>query len=271
MGAGCIYAVLVLACAVVLYPLLWVVSCSFRPTSGLVGANLIPSSPTLDNYRQIFTSPYVNFPRWFASTLKVAALSSLASMAVTAPAAYAFSRMRFAGRRHTLIAFMVCQMFPGFMAIVALYTLLGWMGLIDTHAGLIGVYAGGAIPFSLWLLKGYFDSVPREMEESALIDGATPLVAFLRVLLPLARPILYVVGLINFIGPYADYIMAQVVLTSGSKWTVAMGMRSLTVSQFSTNWPLFSAVSVLTAVPIVVVFMLAQNYIVSGLTSGALK
>jgi arabinogalactan oligomer/maltooligosaccharide transport system permease protein len=232
---------------------------------------LIPANPTLANYKKIFTDPNVNFGRWFFNTLKLSVVSALVALALTTPAAYAFSRMRFAGRRQTLIGFMICQMFPGFMAIVALYTLLGWAGLIDTHLGLIVLYAGGAIPFSIWLLKGYFDSVPVEIEESALIDGATKFQAFTRILLPLARPVLYVVALINFLGPYAEYLLAQVVINSGSKWTLAMGMRSLTVSQFATDWPIFSAVSVLTALPIVIVFLSAEKYIVSGLTRGAIK
>jgi len=265
------YLVLVIACIIVLYPLLWVLSCSFKSTAGLVGSRLIPSDPTLANYKKIFTDPNVNFGRWFFNTLKLSVVSALAALVLTTPAAYAFSRMRFSGRRQTLIGLMICQMFPGFMAIVALYTLLGWAGLIDTHLGLIVLYAGGAIPFSIWLLKGYFDSVPVEIEESAMIDGATKFQAFTRILLPLARPILYVVGLINFLGPYAEYLLAQVVITSGSKWTLAMGMRSLTVSQFATDWPTFSAVSVLTAVPIVIVFLSAEKYIVSGLTTGAIK
>ncbi|HHY62533.1 MAG: sugar ABC transporter permease [Bacillota bacterium] len=271
VGTVLIYAGLIIACIIVLYPLLWVLSCSFKPTAGLVGSSLIPSNPTLANYRKIFTDPNVNFSRWFFNTLKISVVSALLTLVLTTPAAYAFSRMRFPGRRQTLIGFMICQMFPGFMAIVALYTLLGWAGLIDTHLGLIILYAGGAIPFSIWLLKGYFDSVPVEIEESAMIDGATKFQAFTRILLPLAKPILYVVGLINFLGPYAEYLLAQVVITSGSKWTLAMGMRSLTVSQFATDWPIFSAVSVLTAVPIVIVFLSAEKYIVSGLTRGAIK
>ncbi|HPZ13992.1 MAG TPA: sugar ABC transporter permease [Bacillota bacterium] len=271
VGTVLIYAGLIIACIIVLYPLLWVLSCSFKPTAGLVGSSLIPSNPTLANYRKIFTDPNVNFSRWFFNTLKISVVSALLTLVLTTPAAYAFSRMRFPGRRQTLIGFMICQMFPGFMAIVALYTLLGWAGLIDTHLGLIILYAGGAIPFSIWLLKGYFDSVPVEIEESAMIDGATKFQAFTRILLPLAKPILYVVGLINFLGPYAEYLLAQVVITSGSKWTLAMGMRSLTVSQFATDWPIFSAVSVLTAVPIIIVFLSAEKYIVSGLTRGAIK
>jgi arabinogalactan oligomer/maltooligosaccharide transport system permease protein len=267
-----VYLTLALACAVVLYPLLWVVACSFRVSSGLISSSLIPSNPTTENYRYIFTDPNVNFLRWFLNTIKVSALSSAVALAITTPAAYAFSRMRFAGRRHILISFMISQMFPSFIAIVALYTLLGWIGLIDSHLGLILLYAGGAVPFSIWLLKGYFDSVPKAMEESAMIDGATKLQAFTKVLLPLARPILYVVGLINFIGPYAEYILAQSVITSGAKWTTAMGMRSLTMSsQFATDWPVFSATSVLTAIPIVIVFLSAEKYIVSGLTQGAVK
>lgn len=267
-----VYLTLALACAVVLYPLLWVVACSFRVSSGLISSSLIPSNPTTENYRYIFTDPNVNFLRWFLNTIKVSALSSAVALAITTPAAYAFSRMRFSGRRHILISFMISQMFPSFIAIVALYTLLGWIGLIDSHLGLILLYAGGAVPFSIWLLKGYFDSVPKAMEESAMIDGATKLQAFTKVLLPLARPILYVVGLINFIGPYAEYILAQSVITSGAKWTTAMGMRSLTMSsQFATDWPVFSATSVLTAIPIVIVFLSAEKYIVSGLTQGAVK
>ena len=271
LGTVLMYLVLIMACIIVLYPLIWVLSCSFKSTAGLVGSSLIPANPTLANYKKIFTDPNVNFGRWFFNTLKLSVVSALVALALTTPAAYAFSRMRFAGRLHTLIGFMICQMFPGFMAIVALYTLLGWAGLIDTHLGLIVLYAGGAIPFSIWLLKGYFDSVPVEIEESALIDGATKFQAFTRILLPLARPVLYVVALINFLGPYAEYLLAQVVINSGSKWTLAMGMRSLTVSQFATDWPIFSAVSVLTALPIVIVFLSAEKYIVSGLTRGAIK
>lgn len=271
IGTAAVYLVLIVACIIVLYPLLWVLSCSFKSTAGLVGTRLIPENPTLDNYRQIFNDSNVNFPLWFANTIKVSTISSLLALILTTPAAYAFSRMRFAGRRQTLIAFMISQMFPSIMAIVALFTLLGWMGLVDTHAGLIAIHAGGSVPFSIWLLKGYFDSIPRDMEESAQIDGATRFQAFTKILLPLARPILYVVGIINFIGPYADYLMSTVVLTSGSKWTVAMGMRSLTVTQFATNWTVFSAVSVLTAAPIIAMFLSAERYIVSGLTAGAVK
>ena len=271
LGIVAMYLILAMACLIVLYPLIWVFSCSFKSTAGLVGSSLIPANPTLANYRKIFTDPNVNFGLWFFNTLKISLVSALAALVLTTPAAYAFSRMRFSGRLHTLIGFMICQMFPGFMAIVALYTLLGWAGLIDTHLGLIILYAGGSIPFSIWLLKGYFDSLPVEIEESAMIDGATKFQAFTRILLPLAKPILYVVGLINFLGPYAEYLLAQVVINSGSKWTLAMGMRSLTVSQFATDWPIFSAVSVLTAVPIVIVFLSAEKYIVSGLTRGAIK
>lgn len=279
-GRGCLgykletvafYGVLLIACVVVLYPVLWIVSCSLKATAGLVSSGLIPSEITLENYRRIFTDNNINFPLWFFNTVKVSLLSSLGALALTTPAAYAFSRMRFVGRRYWLMCSLIAQMFPSFMAIVALYTLLGWSGLIDTHLGLIGIYAGGSIPFSVWLLKGYFDSIPREIEESALMDGATKFQAFSRILLPLARPILYVIGLINFIGPYAEYLVAQVVITSSRKWTLAIGMRSLTVSQFATTWPLFSAVSVLTAVPIIVIFLSAEKYIVSGLTRGALK
>ncbi|MEA4883673.1 MAG: sugar ABC transporter permease [Clostridia bacterium] len=266
-----LYLVLAVACVLVLYPLLWVASCSFKASTGLVGSSLIPDTVTLDNYKTVLTDPDVNFPRWIMNTVKVSVLTALAALAVTTPAAYAFSRMRFPGRRQGLIASMIMQMFPSFMAIVALYTLLGWAGLIDTYLGLIIVYVGGAIPFSVWLLKGYFDSLPKEIEESAMIDGATRFQAFVRILLPLAKPILYVVGLVNFLGPYSEYIMAQVIITSTAKWTSVLGMRSLTSSQFSTQWASFSAVSVLTAIPIVIVFLSAEQYIVSGMTQGAIK
>lgn len=270
-GTAGAYLVLVIACVFVLYPLLWIVSCSFRATAGIVGSSLIPTEASLGNYRQIFTDRNIFFPRWFFNTVKVSAMSSLAALVLAAPAAYAFSRMRFPGRRASLIWLLIIQMFPGFMAIVALYTLLGWSGLLDTHLGLILIYAAGSIPFSVWLLKGYFDSLPRSIEESALVDGATRFGAFTRIVLPLAKPILYVVGLINFIGPYADYLLAQVVITSSSKWTLAIGMRSLTISQFATSWPLFSAVSILAAIPMVLIFLSSERYIIPGLTRGAVK
>jgi len=264
------YCVLIVACVIVLYPILWVIASSFK-SSGLVGSRLIPKNFTLENYTHIFKGRGVDFTRWFFNSIVISALSAIMTLAIVTPASYACSRMRFRGKKLLLITFLTLQMFPAFMSVVALYTIFAWLRLVDTYLGLIIIYCANTIPFSLWIMKNYFDSVPFEIEESAFVDGATMFQSFIRILLPMARPIIYVVFLISFLGSYCEYLIENVILMSGNKWTLALGMRSLTVSQFSTNWPVFSAISVVSAVPIVILFFLSERYLTSGLTRGAIK
>jgi maltose/maltodextrin transport system permease protein len=186
--------------------------------------------------------------------------------------------MRFFGRKWGLMTMVIIQMFPAAMAMVAIYKLLlylshisgGLVGL-NTLPGLILVYAGGGIPFNTWIIKGYLDSLPRELEESAYIDGATQTQTFVKIILPLMMPILAVVTIFNFIGPYADFLFPSIVMTGENNYTLAVGMRSFITGSFSTNWSQFAAASLLGALPILIIFFAFQRFLVEGLTKGALK
>lgn len=218
------------------------------------------------------------FLTWMANTLVLCVCSSLLALVVTVTAGYAFSRMRFAGRKWGLMTMIVIQMFPAAMAMVAIYKLLlclsnitGGMVGLNTISGLVLVYAGGGIPFNTWIIKGYLDGLPKALEESAYIDGATQTQAFLKVILPLLMPILAVVTIFNFIGPYADFLFPSIVLTGETKFTLAVGMRSFIAGSFATNWSQFAAASIIGALPILVIFFSMQRFLVEGLTKGALK
>ncbi len=266
-----------LTIAFALFPFLWVLSASFNPTNALVAQGLIPEKASLVHYQELFINPYLPFPRWLWNSVKISGLSAFFVVFLTAFAAYAFSRFRFWGRRSGLLALMLIQMFPTSLAIVAFFLLLmrlgdylPWLGL-NTHAGLILVYMGGVLGFNTWLMKGYFDTIPHELEESAMIDGATPFQAFIRIILPLARPILAVIFILTFIGIYSEFLLASILLTGAEQYTLPVGLKLFITGEYARRWGDFAAASVLGALPIMVLFLLLQGQIISGLTRGALK
>jgi ABC-type maltose transport system permease subunit len=239
-------------------------------------ARLAPERLSLANYRELVRE--TPFGRWMANTLLVSALVSVVSLAVTTLAGYAFSRFRFWGRQKGLMSMVLLQMFPAAMAMVAVFRLLQHLGAatggllgLNSLLGLSLVYIGAGIPFNTWMIKGYIDSLPRELEESAYIDGATPTQAFLRIILPLLGPILAVVAIFNFIGPYSDYIFPSIVMFDAERYTLAVGMQGFIEGSFSANWTRFAAASILGAIPILVLFFALQRFLVEGLTRGALK
>ena len=271
------HLVLLLFVAFALFPLLWVLSASFNPANTLVGQKLIPTSPSLDNYRELFTSKQHPVALWIRNSVVISLITSALVVSMTALAAYAFSRFRFKGRRTGLFFSLLVQVFPQMLAAVAIYLLVLNIGKlvpalgINTHAGLIMVYLGGAMGVNAWLMKGYFDTIPNSLEESAMMDGATPFQAFWMIILPLARPILAVIFLLQFIGTYSEFILASILITSSEKYTLAVGLQMFIQDQYASRWGVFSAASVLGALPIVVLFLLLQKYLVSGLTAGAVK
>lgn len=276
---GTIVRHLILWVAIVfaLFPVVWILSASFNPTNTLVGQRLVPRNPTVSHYQELFTSPQHPFPIWIANSVKVSGLTALFVVGLTALGAYAFSRFRFRGRRSGLMALLLVQMFPQMLAMVAIYLLLlrlgGFLPVIglNTHTGLILVYLGGALGFNTWLMKGYFDTIPRSLEESAMIDGATRFQAFTRIILPLARPILAVVFILQFIATYSDYLLASVLLTGVQRYTLAVGLHLFITGQYTTRWGMFAAASIVGALPIVLIFYFLQNQLISGLTRGAVK
>ncbi|SHM50929.1 carbohydrate ABC transporter membrane protein 2, CUT1 family [Gracilibacillus kekensis] len=266
-----IYLFFALMFIVIGYPLAWTVMMSINPGTNMLVTQLIPDSPTLEHYIWLFTDPGSDYLIWYKNSVIIAVLNAIGSVIITSLIAYAFSRYQFFGRKYGLYLFLLLQMFPALMGMVALYILLTTIGLVDSIWGLLLIYLGGQIPFNAWLVKGYYDTIPRELDEAAKIDGAGHLRIFWTIMLPLAKPILAVVALFNFMAPFMDFLLPQIVLTDPNNYTLALGLYNFINDQFSTNFTRFAAGSILIAVPIALVFLLLQRYLIGGLTAGATK
>jgi arabinogalactan oligomer / maltooligosaccharide transport system permease protein len=267
----------VLTLVFALFPIVFVVSASFNANGTLTAANDLFSDLSPVNYRELFTSPLYPYPQWFLNTMVVAAGTAVLQVFVAALAAYAFSRFRFAGRRLGLLGLLLVQMFPQLLAAVAIFLLMFEIGAlfpgigIGTVAGLVLVYMGGALGVTTFLVKGFFDTIPRELDEAMKVDGAGHARVFFGMILPLAAPVLAVVLLLSFITTINEYLIASIILTAPESQTLAVGLYQL-VSQFlSAEWGLFTAGALLGAIPSVLLFQFLQRYIVSGLTSGSVK
>lgn len=271
------HGVILLLCAFSVFPVLWVVSASFNATNNMSLQTLIPKQPTVNHYVELFTSDRYQYTSWLLNSLKVTVVTAALTVMLAALGAYSFSRFRFKGRRVGLLSLLLIQMFPQMLAMVAIFLLIlslgsifPWAGL-NTHTGLILVYLGGAMGFNTWLMKGYFDTIPRSLEESAKVDGASPFQAFYKIVLPLARPILATIFVLSFISTYSELILAQILLRAGSQFTLPVGMALMVSDQWSQRWGMFSAGALIAMVPFLVVFIIAQRSLVSGLTRGSVK
>ncbi|RCX18151.1 carbohydrate ABC transporter membrane protein 2 (CUT1 family) [Fontibacillus phaseoli] len=265
------YIVLIILAITAIYPALWIILGAFRPGKSLYSKTLFPEKFTLDHFSELFTSKQIMFPQWYMNTLKVSLASMVLGVLLTLLTSYALSRFRFRGRQNSLSILLILGMFPGFMSMIAIFLLLKEMGLLDTHIALIMVYAAGA-PLGLTLItKGFFDTIPRSLDEAARIDGASNFKIFTSIILPLSRPILTYLALLQFVGPWVDFIFARLILRSKPNWTVAVGMWDMVANSQNTNFTVFAAGAVLIAVPITILFMFMQRLLVDGLTSGASK
>ncbi len=260
-----------------LFPILWIISASFNPTNSLVGQPLIPPNPTFANYDKLLNSTTNPYSRWYFNSLFLATVVTIIGTSITTLAAYAFSRFRFSSRRPLLQAVLLIQVFPNFLNMVALFLILQQFGRyipqlgLNTYGGLLLVYLGGTLGANTWLTKGYFDSLPRDLDEAATVDGASPWQVFWLILIPLVRPILVVVGLLTFIGTYSEYVLARVLLTDKNLYTLSVGLNAMVSNQFAQNWGVFSAGALLAALPTILLFMFFQRYLVGGLTAGSVK
>jgi ABC-type maltose transport system permease subunit len=251
------------------------------------GLNPIPKNTTFDNFAQVIRGEVeiagssdvteAPFLTWLANSWKIALIASFFNLFLASLAAFAFSRLRFRGRRVGLLTLLLVQVFPTFLTFIALFLILQQLGDIlpaiglNTHPGLILVYLGGAIGFNAFLIKGFMDSIPASLDESAVVDGASQWQIFWRIVLPLTRPVLAVIFLITFINLYAEFILANTLLTSTDQYTFAVGLRLFVQSQYAAKWGLLSAAAFLGAFPIVVLVMILQKQIIGGLTQGAVK
>jgi arabinogalactan oligomer/maltooligosaccharide transport system permease protein len=256
---------------IVIYPLLWIIGSSFNPGNSLSGSTMFPENPTLAHYKHLFDTDKSDYIIWYKNSLKISIITMVLTVASVALTAYSFSRYRFVGRKNGLITFLILQMIPNFAALIAIFVLANRTGLIDTHLGLILVYVGGQIPMNTYLMKGYLDTIPKELDESAKMDGAGHLRIFFQIVMPLAKPILAVVALFSFIAPFGDFILARILLRSEDKFTLLVGLYELVAKQFGNEFTKFAAGSVLIAIPIAALFLVFQRYFVSGLTAGGTK
>lgn len=265
------YIAIFIALTIVIYPVLWIVGSSFNPGNSLSGSTIIPKNATLAHYKELFDLESSEYLRWYWNTLKICTITMVLSVTMIALMGYTFSRYRFVGRKNGLMTFLILQMIPNFAALIAIYVLAVQTGLINTHLALILLYTGGLLPMNTWLAKGYFDTIPKELDESARIDGAGHFRIFWQIILPLAKPILAVIALFSFITPFADFILAKVILRSEEKYTLAVGLYNLVAKQFGGEFTKFAAGAVLIAVPISLLFLSLQRYLISGLTAGGTK
>ena len=263
--------VLILVCFITFVPILYAFSVSINEQNSLLGSDFsfIPKKVTLDNYRKVFTEEPVLM--WFRNSLILAVSTVMISLGTGIPAAYIFSRRKFPGRNAILQLLILLYAFPSLLSMTALYKLLSPMGLINTRIGLIIVYTGTMAVFALWNMKGYFDTIPIEIEESAMIDGADPVRIVCKIVIPLAKPTIAVTAMMVLIYVWNEYIFAINFMTGESTYTLAAGLYSLQANETSGSWPVFSAASLLVSLPILMIFFAMQRNMASGLTSGGVK
>ncbi|MFC0216043.1 sugar ABC transporter permease [Paenibacillus chartarius] len=265
------YAILTVVSLVSLYPTLWIVLSSFKIGNSLYSETLLPEGLTLEHYAALLSGQKYNYPFWFFNTLKVAFFSTLFGTFLTLLGSYAIARFRFIGRKYGLMGLLVLNMFPGFMSMIAIYVLLLQLDLLNSHWALILVYSSGAFLSNVFVAKGFYDTIPQSLDEAARIDGASNWQVFTRIMIPLSRPMLTYVSLVIFNGAWIDFIFAKLILRTGDKTTLAIGLYDM-VNQFnSTDFTVFAAGAVLLAVPIVVLFIWLQRFLIDGLTAGAAK
>ncbi len=269
--------------AFALYPVFWVLSAAVNPEGSLSSSGgLIPDNPTLTNFSQLLSGELsdgtpVPFLRWMWNTLVVSGSAAIGTVFLCALGAYPFSRMRFTGRRAGLLTLLLVQMFPQLLAMIALFLLMVNISSIfpgigfGTRTGLLFVYLGGALGINTWLMKGFFDTLPKDLDESARVDGATHAQIFFRIILPLAAPVLAVIGLLAFIATINDFLIASILLRNEQDFTLAVGLSRFIQDQYGQRWGPFAAGALMGGLPIVALFMYLQRYLVSGLTAGAVK
>ncbi len=272
------HAVGIAAVSFALFPLIWMISAAFDTLGSLSSQKLIPDRPGLDNFHELFTNPDQPYLKWLRNSLIISSTNAVLQMFIGATAAYALSRFRFKGRKLTLMTILVVQMFPQLLAATAIFLMLAELGksipslALGQTTALIIVFAGGALGINAWMLKGFYDTIPAEIDESAKVDGASHAQIYFRIILPLARPVLAVITLLSFIGTMNEFLITSVILGGNqNSITLAVGMQQFIDGQYNARWGPFAAGALIASVPVMILFLYLQKHVVSGLTAGANK
>ncbi|CAB4659874.1 MAG: ABC transporter permease subunit [Actinobacteria bacterium] len=271
------HSIVIATCLFSLFPLYLVILSSLKTSGSLQVGSFIPHEVSLDNFRFLFESPKTPYLLWFKNSLVIASTVALSSVFIGAASAYAFSRLKFKGKKLGIRLLLLVQMFPAVLAISAVYVIMERVYTfapnigLGSQGGLILVYLGGSMGVNIWLLKGFVDSIPAELDEAAKIDGASPVQTYWLIFLPLATPVLAVVCLLSFIGTFNEFILARLFLVEMEGRTIAVGLQQFIGGQYASNWGPFAAGSILASIPIVIIFLSLQRFIVNGLTAGSVK
>lgn len=264
----CQRVVIWMTIAIVMFPVLWIVMASLSKGDSFFMTSLFPGELSFDNYVKLFAE--TDFALWVFNSLKLCMCVAVIQLLLTTTAAYAFSRIRFPGRSKGLMAILVLQVFPSSMALAGYYVIIYKFGLVNNVLAIVFVLAAGSA-YNIWLLKTYIDGIPRELDESAFVDGAGHRTAFLRIILPLAMPQIAVIFIFSFIATYSEYVISSVFLQTPGSYTLAIGLQSFIADQFNAHWTVFAAAAVLASLPVMIIFLLLQKYIQGGLISGGVK
>ena len=254
----------------IIYPLVWTVGASLNPGNSLMSSSIIPKNISLEHYAALFNGQ-VDYVTWYWNSMKISFFTMVLTLIFVSFTAYSFSRFRFVGRKNGLVLFLLLQMIPQFSALIAIFVLSQMLGLVNSHLALVLIYVGGMIPVNTYLMKGYIDAIPRDMDESARMDGAGHFRIFCEIIMPLSKPIIAVIALFSFTGPLGDFILSTTILRTPDQFTLPIGLYNLVSMKMGASYTTYAAGAVLISVPVALLFLWLQKFFVSGLTAGGSK
>jgi len=264
------YLLVAAVAIIIIYPLIWTIGASLNPGNSLLNTSIIPENFSFIHYEELFNGT-IDYAGWYWNSMKISFLTMVLTLVSVSFTAYAFSRFRFRGRQNGLMLFLLLQMIPQFSALIAIFVLAQMLGLVNSHLALVLVYVGGMIPMNTYLMKGYLDAIPKDLDESARMDGAGNFRIFIEIIMPLSKPIIAVVALFSFTGPLGDFILASTILRTPDMFTLPIGLYNLVSQKMGASYTTYAAGAVLIAVPVAMLYLSLQKYFVSGLTAGGTK
>jgi arabinogalactan oligomer/maltooligosaccharide transport system permease protein len=274
-GIRYLLAIVLILFAVI--PALWVISASLNPAKSLVSGTLWPENPGFTNYEELLNSEFFPYGKWFLNSLKIASITTFLTVFITVLAGYTLSRFRFTGRRALMIAILVLNVFPAILGMVAIFSMLQQLGNplpflgLDTHEALIIIYVSGSMGINVLMVKAYIDSIPAELDESALVDGASHWQTFTNIILPIMTPIVITIAVLTFIAAYGDFVIARVLLKSADQLTVMVGLMLFQTDRFDQDFGVITAGAVMAAIPVIAIYIPLQKFVIDGLTAGSVK